>query len=106
MVEETSDFTVFCLSTGVYSCGGGEDEDGHKMVLDMPQLGRGEGTELVPRMKKVIGTSTGDDHTVAWTEEGELFTFGNSNGDSGQLATEKKRISLFRGLSRGWQGRW
>jgi len=45
--------------------------------------------ELSPRVvealvgKKVVGASAGDHHTVVWTEEGELFTFGL--GDNGRL---------------------
>ena len=65
-----------------------EDKDGHE--ADMPELGHGgEGTELVPRMiqtlagKEVIGAAAGGNHTAAWTEEGELFTFGA--GHSGRL---------------------
>ena len=54
------------------------------------QLGHG-GTqnELVPKLvealaeKKVIGAAAGFEHTVVWTNEGELFTFGD--GDSGKL---------------------
>jgi len=33
--------------------------------------------------KEVIGAAAGTNHTAAWTEEGELFTFGY--GDEGQL---------------------
>jgi hypothetical protein len=48
------------------------------------QLGHG-GTqeELVSRMvealagKQVVGASAGVNHTAVWTEEGELFTFGD-----------------------------
>ena len=55
---EDSDFTVFCLSTGVFSCGGGveheyddsEDEDAHEIETDLPALGHGGGTELIPRI--------------------------------------------------------
>jgi len=54
------------------------------------KLGHGGGqTELVPRLvealagKKVVGVSAGEAHTAAWTEEGELFTFGV--GYSGRL---------------------
>jgi len=49
----------------------------------------GTQNELVPRLvkalagKKVIGVSAGGLHTAAWTEEGELFTFGH--GDYGKL---------------------
>ena len=104
-------FTVFCLATGVcFSCGGGmeyEDDDGEEeedgQETKMPALGHGgEGTDLVPRMiealagKKVIGATAGYDHTVVWTEEGELFTFGH--GGRGQ-ATEGNSLSLCRGWS-------
>ena len=54
------------------------------------QLGRGgQQNEYVPTLvealagKKVIGAATGDNHTVVWTEAGELFTFGD--GDDWQL---------------------
>ena len=54
------------------------------------QLGHGgEENELLPRLvealvgKKVVGVSPGDNHTAAWTEEGELFTFGE--GEYGKL---------------------
>ena len=46
-------------------------------------------TELVPKLvealvgKKVVGTSMSQHHTLAWTEDGELFTFGM--GEKGQL---------------------
>jgi len=49
----------------------------------------GEQNEPVPRLvealvgKKVVGAATGDNHTVVWTEGGELFTFGY--GDFGRL---------------------
>jgi RCC1 and BTB domain-containing protein len=42
----------------------------------------GPGDELVPRVvealagKKVVGASAGSGHTVAWTESGEVYTFG------------------------------
>ena len=60
------------------------------------QLGHG-GTqnELVPKLvealaeKKVIGAAAGFEHTVVWTNEGELFTFGGGNlghgGHQGEL---------------------
>jgi len=55
---DDSGFTVFCLSTGVFSCGGGdeheyddsEDEDAHEIETDLPALGHGGGTELIPRI--------------------------------------------------------
>jgi len=43
----------------------------------------GDQNEHVPRLvealvgKKVIGVAAGEDHTAVWTEEGELFTFGD-----------------------------
>jgi alpha-tubulin suppressor-like RCC1 family protein len=49
----------------------------------------GDEHEHVPRLvgtlagKKVVGASAGrgrPDHTAAWTEEGELFTFGYGGG--------------------------
>ena len=49
----------------------------------------GHHEELVPRLvealvgKKVVGASAGQIHTAVWTEEGELFTFGD--GDGGRL---------------------
>jgi len=54
------------------------------------QLGHGgQENESVPRLvealagKKVIGVSAGTRHTTAWTDAGELFTFGS--GENGQL---------------------
>jgi alpha-tubulin suppressor-like RCC1 family protein len=60
----------------------GDGEDG--------RLGSGSGgtqNELVPRLmprrvdalagKKVIGAAASHQHTSAWTETGELFTFGH-----------------------------
>ncbi len=88
-----SGFTVFCISTGVFSCGGGvdheEDESGDEngQEMDMPELGHGgEGTELVPRMiqtlagKEVIGVAAGVRHTTAWTKAGELSALGPGGG--------------------------
>jgi len=53
-------------------------------------LGHGGGQhESVPRLvaalvgKKVVGASAGSHHTAVWTDDGELFTFGN--GHLGQL---------------------
>ena len=49
----------------------------------------GEEHELVPRVveavagKKVVGASAGVDHTVLWTEGGEVYTFGD--GGYGEL---------------------
>jgi len=68
-----SGFTVFCLSSAVYSCGGGrEGDDRGGQEMAMPELGHdGEGTEPVPRMlealteTKVIGVSAGSAHTEA-----------------------------------------
>jgi len=76
---------------GVYSCGGGRedyyDSDEDEVVVG-PAMNilaldhGGEGTELVPILvealagKKVIGAATGSFHTAAWTQAGELFTFG------------------------------
>ena len=61
-----------------------EDEDGHEIERDMPELGHGgEGTELMPRMievlteMKAIGAAAGVLYTVVWTDDGELFTFGD-----------------------------
>jgi len=57
---------------------------------DSGKLGHGgEQHESVPRLvealagKKVIGASAGYSHTVVWTDEGELFTFGD--GKYGEL---------------------
>jgi len=63
------------------------------------QLGHG-GTqgELVPRLvetlagKMVIGAATGTDHTVAWTDEGELFAFGHEH--SGKLGHGREQHEL------------
>lgn len=85
----SSSFTVICTSGGVFSCGGGIDEDGDTII--MPELGHGEGvcSEAVPRPiealrgKTVTGAVAGDEHTAVWTEAGELFTFGV--GDDGML---------------------
>jgi len=52
-------------------------------------LDGGTQNELVPRLvqglagKKVIGAAAGADHTVVWTDAGEVFTFGL--GFNGQL---------------------
>jgi len=46
----------------------------------------GDQSERVPRLvealvvKKVVGATAGASHTAAWTEEGELFTFGYGGG--------------------------
>lgn len=54
------------------------------------QLGHGNAdNQCVPHMvqalagKKVVGVATGNNHTAAWTEAGELLTWGGN--DSGQL---------------------
>ena len=56
----------------------------------MSELGHGgAGAELVPRMiealggKKLVGAAAGRLHTVVWTDEGELFSFGH--GEYGKL---------------------
>ena len=68
--------TAVCTAEGVFTFGVGV----------YGRLGHGgEEDEIVPRLvealavKKVIGTAAGERHTVVWTEEGELFTFGNGN---------------------------
>jgi len=64
--------------------------------------------EPVPRLiealvgKNVIAATASGNHTAAWTEAGELFTFGY--GWAGSWATEGHRMSLYRGLSRPWRG--
>jgi len=63
-------FTFGCGRRGVLGHGGQEDELVPKLVKAL------EG-------KDVIGATGGDTHTAAWTEAGELFTFGN--GENGEL---------------------
>jgi len=66
----------------------GDGREGQLGHGALPAL-KSQCVEDVPRLvealqgKKVVGASAGDCHTVAWTEEGELFTCGN--GDCGQL---------------------
>ena len=64
------------------------------------RLGHG-GTEHepVPRLvesltgKKVIGAAAGANHTAAWTDEGELFTFGDGNyGELGHGGTLQEHV--------------
>jgi len=58
-------------------------------------------SEQVPRLveelagKKVIGATVGSQYTAVWTESGELFTFGLTEG-----RTLAQRKSLCRGSSR------
>jgi len=83
--SEESGFTVLATTGGVFSCGGSDQG------VTVPALGHGgaSGNIFVPRLiealadKTVVGVSAGERHTVAWTDAGELFTFGA--GDSGQL---------------------
>jgi len=67
---------------------------------DNGQLGHGgEEDESVPRLvealaaKKVVGASAGILHTAAWTDEGELFTFGNGYyGELGHGGEESESV--------------
>ena len=76
--------------TAVWTEAGGLFTFGSGMFGNYGRLGHG-GTqnELVPRLvetlagKKAIGVSAGVNHTAAWTDEGELFTFGD--GSNGKL---------------------
>jgi E3 ubiquitin-protein ligase HERC2 len=58
----------------------------------------GTQNELVPRLvdalvgKKVVGAAAGQYHTAVWTDEGELFTFGN--GDHGKLGHGGQQTEL------------
>jgi alpha-tubulin suppressor-like RCC1 family protein len=72
--------TVACMQGGVYTFGAGE----------RGQLGHGGNEDAdVPRVvealagKQVVGTAAGMSHSLAWTDTGELYTFGD--GDSGRL---------------------
>ena len=68
-------------------------EEGELFTFGEGGFGRlghgGQQNKFVPRLvgalagKKVIGASAGTYHTVVWTEEREIFTFGH--GGSGQL---------------------
>jgi len=43
--------------------------------------------------KKVVGAAAGVGHTVAWTKEGELFTFGwGSHGQLGHGGNQKELV--------------
>ena len=43
--------------------------------------------------KKVVGASAGENHTAAWTDEGELFTFGyGSRGQLGHGGTQNESV--------------
>jgi alpha-tubulin suppressor-like RCC1 family protein len=74
----------------VYTFGwGGEGRLGHG----------GEEHEFVPRVvealagEKVVGASVGDHHTVAWTEGGEVYTFGfGLYGRLGHWGAENERV--------------
>jgi alpha-tubulin suppressor-like RCC1 family protein len=75
-----SSHTVACMQGGVYTFG--SEENG--------QLGHGGNeSELVPRVvealagKQVVGSAAGGDHSLVWTDTGELYTFGF--GGSGRL---------------------
>jgi len=61
----------------------------------------GQAHESVPRLvealvgKKVVGASAaaGNNHTAVWTEEGELFTFGNgTHGQLGHGGTQNEAV--------------
>ena len=94
-------------------------EEGELFTFGNGNFGRlghgGAQNELVPRRvealtgKKVVGTSAGGNHTAAWTEEGELFTFGygylgmlGHGGDQDELVP--RLVQALRG--RRWGGRW
>ena len=72
---------VWTQEGGIYSFGIGKDG----------RLGHGGSEdELVPRLiegplveKRVIGASAGSTHSLVWTDEGEVYSFGN--GEAGQL---------------------
>jgi len=67
---------------GVFTCGGGIDEDDSAQGYALGHGGGEDSKELSPRpiaalvRKKVVGVSVGESHTAVWTETGELFTFG------------------------------
>ena len=54
--------------------------------------------------EEVIGAAAGSSHTVAWTEEGELFTFGYGNtGKLGHGGVENEHAPrLVEALLRNW----
>ena len=66
-------FNMFCTAKGVFTCGSGI------------ALGHGEGAEareFTPRQvealntRGIVGVDAGLEHAVAWSEEGEAFTWG------------------------------
>ena len=73
-------FMLFCTSEGVFSCGGeGKPEEvtnalGHAQLGDVtvPRRIQGQLDE-----ENVAGVAAGSQHALVWTEEGDLFTFGN-----------------------------
>jgi len=96
--DDNDGFSVVCLTTGVFSCGGDAeyvddededdslDEDGFDKLTElsiMPELGHGGGG-MVPEPRKiealtgmdVIGVAAGFCRMAVWTGGGELFTFG------------------------------
>jgi len=83
--------TAICTVDGkLFTCGGGTDKDsGLGLGFGLGHGGGEDAQELSPRLvealagKKVVGVSVGDIHTAAWTDAGELFTFGA--GYYGQL---------------------
>ena len=95
-ISAGSTHTVMCIMGRVYTCGGSYDDDedddaeDDELKSNRSHLGHGGSVnELVPRLVEalmgvnVLGTTTGDAHTVVWTDEWKAYSFGN--GDYGQL---------------------
>ena len=75
------------------------------------QLGHGEGgIEFEPRLvealvgKKVIGASAGGQHTAAWTEAGEPFTFGKGTWGMGWCPDQPRLVEAPHGAQPGERG--
>ena len=76
---------------------------------DRGQLGHGNADDqLVPVVvqalagKKVVGVATGCSHTAAWTEAGELLTWGGN--DSGQLGHGDEEMDVVYDEEEGGEG--
>jgi hypothetical protein len=77
--------TAICTVDGnLFTCGGGTHKaSGDGLGMGLGHEGAEHAQELSPRLvealagKKVVGVSAGNNHTAAWTEAGELFTFGS-----------------------------
>jgi len=92
--------SVICANGAVFTCGGGEIDLQGELKEDPTWLGHGR-IEKVPVPTRVaglvgrniVGVSAGRTCTIAWTEEGEVYSFGRGkNGNLGHGHTKDESL--------------